>query len=83
MKNFKLALVAIKELEQIEVGEEHIYEKILLKFWKQLSIYIQNPSNDTLTEMQILLDHLAFFDCHSLIMLSEITTFTVKVIPYK
>ena len=84
MKNFKLALVAIKELEQIEVGEEHIYEKILLKFWKQLSIYIQNPSTDTLTEMQTLLDHLAFFDCHSLIrMLSEITTFTVKVIPYK
>ncbi len=51
MKNFKLALIAIKELEKIEVGEEDIYEKILLKFWKQLSIYIQNPSTDTLTEI--------------------------------
>ena len=38
MKNFKLALIASKELEKIEVGEEDIYEKILLKFWKQLSI---------------------------------------------
>lgn len=80
-KETDVALKTIQELEQFKLKDDYLYEKVLIKFWKILGKYIENPSNKTFTTVQKLIDYVCYLECNSLsTALTEIANYTKELI---